>query len=340
MSKKQSEPAGPRGKIVVISDTHFGDESQLLDNSALVDRLMEALAGRGAIRELVLLGDVLDLWVTTMIPAFRQARYFLRSLSMLPNLERIVYLPGNHDHLMFMNAFRDEMERLVMANELETPKFLPVRSYDETLLSAVADPSSEVPFSMVYPFIVREVNGREVILTHGHHLDFFDPDFGWARTFWLSKRIIKKRRKSATLHDIEMTNLPFCGAMSVVPWVPEMVEGGLRFYRLISFFARMLRRSNMQQSIMRDTLIKDTYDEIEGLLPILGHPSVGCFVFGHTHRPGLGRLPGGGTAVANTGAWTRNDEGVPSMTWVELDYDVKLFRLADSRAELMYSEGI
>ena len=330
----------PPGRIVVISDTHFGDDAQLLNNSALVDRLMEVLSSGGPISELILLGDVLDLWIKTRVPALRDARYFIESLSRLENVREVLYIPGNHDHQMFMNAFRLEVDINIMQGDLSIPRFMPARHYDETLISGIADPESKIPFSMAYPFVVREVNGKDVVFTHGHHLDFFDPDFGFARTFWLSKRVLKKRRKTATLHDIEMANLPFCGAMSVAPWVPEMVEGGIRFYHVISFFTKILRSRKLRRSMLRDTLIKENYDEIAGLLPLLGHPEPGCFVYGHTHRPGLGKLPDTHVTVANSGAWVTSDEDVPIMTWLELEHDVKLYRLTDDGAELMYSESI
>lgn len=337
--KKESEL--PKGKIVVISDTHFGDENQLLDDSSLVDRLASALASRGRIDELILLGDVFDLWVRTMVPAMRQGRYFIASACRMENVSRILFVPGNHDHLLFLNAFDDEVARAVESGDLTPPRFAPARHYPRTVLGGLCDPGFEKPFSMAYPFVVRKVRDREVVFTHGHHLDFYDASFGWARTFWLSRRIIRKRRRNATLHDIEMANLPFCGAMSVAPWVPELVEGGLRFYRIINFFSKVVRKPGMQHSPRRDTLIKDNYDEIGGLLPLLGHPLPGCFVFGHTHRPGIGKIPGSNITVANAGAWVRpDDEDVPHCTWVEVEHDVKLFRLNGDEPELMFSESI
>lgn len=329
-------------KIVVLSDTHFGDETQMLDDRRLVDSLMEALSGRGTISELVLLGDVVDLWVRTTVPALRQASYFIESLSRLGNIKRIVYVPGNHDHQMFLDAFRLEVDIRVMQGDLTIPKFMPARAYGETLLGALAFPRSRVSFSMVYPFIVRQVDGKEIVFTHGHHLDFYaSSSHGWARTFWLSRRIIKRRRKKATLHDIEMANIPFCGAMSVMPWVPELVEEELRYYHIISFFARIFRSKSMQQSPLRDSLIKENYKEISGLLPMLGHPEPSCFVFGHTHRPGIGRMPDTGITVANSGAWTQGeDTSVPARTWIEVDGDIKLFQLGEKGAELLTSESL
>ena len=335
------EDTGAAGKIIAISDTHFGDETQLLNDGQLADRFVEVLAGRGPVDELILLGDILDLWVKTLVPAMREARRFIEGITSIDNIKKVVFVPGNHDHQVFMDAFRGEVESRVKRGDLTTPKFMPARSYEGAVMSGLARPGSSVSFSLVYPFITRIVGGKEVIFTHGHHLDFYDPSFGWARTFWLSRRIIKKRRKRATLHDIEMANIPFCGAMSAAPWVPELVAEGLRFYRIINFFSRLFRTRTMRESVRRDTLIKDNYDEILGLLPLLGYPEPGCFVFGHTHRAGIGRIPGTDITVANAGCWTRQeDEEVPSLTWVEFDHDVKLFRLADAGAVLMYSESI
>lgn len=333
--------AGGHDKLLVISDTHFGDKTELLNDVYLVERLCAALAERGEITELVLLGDVLDLWVKRFVPALRQARYFVECLAALPNVKRITYVPGNHDHQVFMDAYREEVDARVRGGDLTLPEFTPVRDYTDTVLHGLAPRESDVPWSMHYPFIVRRVNGKDVVLCHGHHLDFYDSEFGWARTFWMRRRVMHRRNKPVTLKDIEMAILPFCGAMSVAPWAAELVDEGLRFYRVINFFAKLFRQSDMQQSPRRDSLIKDNYDEIAGLLPLFGEPVAAGFVFGHTHMPGVGKMPGSGVTVANTGSWVRpEDPAVPNMTWVELTYDVKLYTLGDAGPELMYSESI
>jgi predicted phosphodiesterase len=324
------------GKIVVISDTHFGDRSMLMDDQRLVDRFIEAIAGREQISELILLGDILDLWINTLMPSLRKARYFIESLSRQDNIERIVYVPGNHDHQIFMDAFRLEMESLIKQRKLTTPKFMPARSYNETVFGWLAGPESKAGFSMTYPFLARSVAGKEVVFAHGHHLDFYSNSHGWLRNFWLVRHAMKKRRKKANLHDIEMANIPFCGAMSAVPWVPELVNEALRFYHILSWFGRLFRTKSLQHSPLRDTLIKDNYDEIALLLPQLEHPRPDCFIFGHTHLPGMGMLPESGVAVANTGCWIRMDkEEAPNRTWIEVDGGVKLFRLGRSGEELL-----
>ena len=337
----QKEKTRDSGKIVAISDTHFGDDSELLSDTSLVDRFMEALADRGPISELILLGDILDLWMKTTVPALKHARYFIDSLSQLPNVRKIVYIPGNHDHQMFIDAFRLELDVRIMQGDLSIPKFMPARSYGDTILSGVAHPKTKVHFSMVYPYIVRKVHEQDVIFTHGHHLDFYAPSNGWARSFWLGRHIMKQMRKKSTLHDIEMADIVFCGAMSVWPWVPELVDEGLRYYHIINFVGRLFRSENLLESPLRDSLIKENYLEIEQLLPQLDYPHPACFIYGHTHRPGIGRLPGTATTVANTGSWTRQPaEGMLSRTWVEVDGDVKLLKLGPAGAEILNSEPL
>jgi predicted phosphodiesterase len=333
--------AGASGKIVAISDMHFGDKAQLLDDERLVERLMEALADRGPIAEIILLGDIVDLWMKTTVPAMKDAHKFIDSLSQLTNVDKVLYIPGNHDHQMFLDAFRLEVDVRIMQGDLSIPKFMPARAYGDTVLSGLAHPKTRVHFPMVYPYVARKVEGKDVIFTHGHHLDFYATTHGWARTFWLGRHIIKQRRKDADLHDIEMAIIPFCGAMSVWPWVPELVDEGLRYYHIFNFFGRLFRSDSLLESPLRDSLIRENYDEIEQLLPQLGYPEPACFVYGHTHRPGMGQLPGGKTMVANTGSWTRQpDEETPSRTWVEVDGDVKLMRLGSGGAEVLNSEPL
>ncbi|MDD5747836.1 MAG: metallophosphoesterase family protein [Actinomycetota bacterium] len=330
-------------KILAISDTHFGDASQLLNDEETVEKFISMLSSRRELSEIILLGDILDLWVKTTVPALRCARAFIRRVSELESIKRITYVPGNHDHQMFMDAFRLEQDVRIMQGNLTTPRFQPARSYGETLLSALSSHGSKAQFSMVYPFVVREVTGRKVVFTHGHHLDFYASEFGWVKTFWFGRRVIKKRRKKATLHDIEMANVPFCGAMSSAPWVPELVSEALKYYHVITFFSKLFRSRRSQVSPLRDTLIRENYDEIQGLLPLLEITGASCFVFGHTHRPGMGRIQGSGLLVANTGAWTRGeDESIPAKTWVEIGAsgDVELYEMKDGASSIVAKENL
>ncbi len=322
-------------RLLVLSDTHFGDETQMLHVKERVDRFITAISSMGSIDELVLLGDILDLWVKTPMPALRNSKYFVERITGVDTIKEFIYVPGNHDHQMFMNAFRLEMDMNIMQGKLKTPKFMPARPYGDTVLSGI-DSKPGGSFPMVYPYIVRRINGKKVLLAHGHHLDFYATRGGWFRTFWLSRYILKKRGAPVTLHEIEMANIPFCGAMSVMPWVPELVIEGLKFYHLISFFAKIFRSEKMLKSPLRDSLIRENYDEIAGLLPLFGHHDADCFIFGHTHRPGVGRIPDKKLLVANCGCWTKGGaENVPAETWLVVDNSVRLYQLDGDEPKLL-----
>lgn len=337
MMKKNKNNA----KIVVISDTHFGDKSQLLDDLHLVDRFVEVLAGLGPIDELILLGDIVDLWMSTVVPSMEAARVFIDRLSQLDNVKKFLYVPGNHDHQMFMDAFRLELDVRIMQGDLSVPAFLPARSYGDSLLTGIVHPKTRTHFPLIYPYVSRNVNGSKVILAHGHHLDFYATHEGWDRQFWLGRHIMKKKKAKSTLYDIEMANIPFCGAMSVWPWVPELVDEGVRYYHLFNFFEKLFRSDKLLESPLRDSLIKDNYDEIKMLLPQLEPGEPACFVYGHTHRPGIGKFPDTGMIVVNSGSWTRlEDPSVPTRTWVEIDGDVKLMRLGADGPELLSREPL
>src|SRR3712207_5150434 len=87
--------------IVVISDTHFGEpfatlgagipsETQRAVASATLDRLINALRGLGSLAEIVLLGDIWEMWSASFTHARRDAAPFLEQICSLP-ADRITY---------------------------------------------------------------------------------------------------------------------------------------------------------------------------------------------------------------------------------------------------------
>jgi UDP-2,3-diacylglucosamine pyrophosphatase LpxH len=327
-------------KIIVISDTHFGDESMLLHDEELADKFVSVLANRGEVSELILLGDILDLWAKTPVPALKKAQRFIGSLSGLDNVKKMVFLPGNHDHELFLAAFCQELDKRIKGGDLSMPDFQPARHYPDSMLRGLAPPGTSEEFPMTYPFVVRDFGGRKVLFTHGHHLDYFASSFWWARTFFLSKWLLGKRKRrreqeKVTLHDIEMANIPFYGALADIPWAPELADRLMYYYRIVSFFTNLFRR----RSPLRGSDISKNFDEIELLLPLFERPRPAGFVFGHTHEPGLGKIEETGMVVANTGGWVV-EKGVPLMTWVEVDTHVELYSMDNGRSELIESEAL
>ncbi len=90
-------------KIVIVSDTHFGDEKSTLITlkgdipsvGSNFDKFLE-IAGQGN-DYLVLAGDIIDLSIRDYRTAFECARMFFNLVKMNSVAERIIYVPGNHD---------------------------------------------------------------------------------------------------------------------------------------------------------------------------------------------------------------------------------------------------
>lgn len=331
----------PVTEITVISDTHFGDGEDIMSRAEEVDGLVETMAERGAGQRLVLLGDILDLWKSTLHDCIRAGEYFFRRISLLEGMREIVLVPGNHDHEILMYHYRRQVADALREGDLSPPPFEPVKRYADPFLKGLLHPDSEASMRVEYPYHLFDSGGKKVVLAHGHHLDFFASSFGCLKTFWLSRRILGRRMKKPTLKEIELTNLPFYGTLSLTPLVPEIVASEYRFYGAIRFLSRLARRPSMRESRLRDALIKDQYDEIGQLLTLFEHPEPDCFIFGHTHRAGMGRLPDRRTVVVNSGSWLeRKSERVPTRTWVEIKRDVKLMSIGDGGSRILYSEAL
>ena len=104
-------------KMLGISDTHLGNSVSLLSSSRGRRHLRETLRaqlgfdGELEIEELILVGDILDrAWAP--LPEVRAcARDFIETLKDLAAIGKVVYLVGDHDHILW-TAYRENEKRL------------------------------------------------------------------------------------------------------------------------------------------------------------------------------------------------------------------------------------
>src|SRR5688572_6467001 len=88
---------------VILSDLHFGEPYNMLRDQGvpMVLNLIKAHA-RGAVRRLVLAGDVFEMSTPeSMAEVERQARFFLREARSRFKIGEVYWLPGNHDYALF-----------------------------------------------------------------------------------------------------------------------------------------------------------------------------------------------------------------------------------------------
>ncbi|MBN2026324.1 MAG: metallophosphoesterase, partial [Actinobacteria bacterium] len=192
-------------RIVVLSDMHFGDENALLVSEELVEQLFAEMSALGDIDMLVLLGDVWDLWSTGFAAATRAGAFFFAALSAWGVPRDCLLVAGNHDYHLWTACDERRLRREMGWEEVhEVSIALAPWERAGKRVCLVRD----LPLWMHYPFLTVEVGGKEVLLTHGHHLDFFSRSFWWAKTSWLARWILGRSRGIA-LSDIDRLNKPF-----------------------------------------------------------------------------------------------------------------------------------
>jgi 3',5'-cyclic AMP phosphodiesterase CpdA len=92
-------------KLVITSDTHFGDPATKLvsaDSSRATDTFERFAEAAGSDNDyLVLLGDIFDFSVASYAEAYRAAQKFFRLVKEHNIAPAVIYVPGNHDFDMW-----------------------------------------------------------------------------------------------------------------------------------------------------------------------------------------------------------------------------------------------
>ncbi|MBU4302570.1 MAG: metallophosphoesterase [Actinomycetia bacterium] len=320
--------APPVDRVVVISDTHFGDAFDVLTSKHLIEALVECLEGLGDIDELVLLGDVFDFWKAPIDEAMSRGKGFMSALFTLKNVGRMVYMPGNHDHHVFRLYYQEQVTNRLRAGELELPELSMPLTTDCPTMEALRPKGARVPLFAVYPTYQVSVRGRQALLTHGQLLGFFERSL-WAPRHSRVSSLFLKRTESLDLEDMEMFVSPFYELLTLSALVPGVPNGGYRVYRLLSRTGKALGlQGASRESANRGTTIEENVAEIEALLDYFCPEKPDYFVYGHTHRAGILALPLSGTIAINTGCWLADE--VPENaknTILEITDDARLIRV-------------
>ncbi len=320
--REKSRYTGDVERLVVLSDTHFGDPYELLTEEANISRLCEVLKALGRIDELVLLGDVFDFWLVPLREALERGRDLIAALYELENISRMIYIPGNHDHRAFWMLYEEKYLERLRGGELDPPEISLPMTDDCPVMDILKPSSARVPLSMVYPIHQVKVRGKAVLLTHGHLLGFFERSI-WRPRHSVLASLILSRSESLGLEDMERFLSPFYQMLALSAEVPGVTSGGYRLYRLLSRTGKLLGlQGDERVSTYRGTTIEENAAEIEALLNYFCPENPEYFVYGHTHRPGKFELPISKTLAINTGCWL-GDEGL-------FDTCCTLLEIADS----------
>jgi UDP-2,3-diacylglucosamine pyrophosphatase LpxH len=290
-------------RVVVVSDTHFGDPFDVLTSSRAIEALTDRIESLGAIDELVLLGDVFDFWKSPFGEAIARSRDFMSALFMLENVKRIVYLPGNHDHHVFRQYYNEQVTESLRRGVVEPPELTMPLTADCPIMNVLKPRAARVPLFAVYPAHNVNVRGTKVLLTHGHMLGFFERSLWRPRQSRISTLLVRKS-ENLDLEEMERFISPFYEMMALSALVPGVLEGNYRVYRFLARTGKVLGlQGESRDSTYRDTTVEQNAAEIEALLDHFCEEKPDYFIYGHTHRAGRLELPISGTTAINSGCW-------------------------------------
>jgi predicted phosphodiesterase len=292
--------------ILVISDTHFGLNSSTLTNHNQVDCLIWEIwkYGNGC-REIVLLGDILDLWRARPEKAIRDSRYFFEKMSDLD--VKISYVVGNHDHhLAVMSQENDFLGRVARGDIYSV--YTPNLSWNQTLDGLNVD--------MYYPIYRTSSFQRNYLFTHGHHLNGVQ-----AFSIQVVEQIRRLSGEEISPADMEIMMAYAYESMYRSSFIGEMVEFEETLWKVSSIISRM--RTSLLKTF-RYTPVERHYDAILKFLREQMMGKVDCFIYGDTHKAGIYERDAGPMAI-NAGCFTYemkngNLEVVPN-TYLIIDDD-------------------
>lgn len=229
--------------FVSMSDLHLGEEDSVLTNLAVGEPVPEP-KGPGAcmlalvnylhaikfelnegkpIPFLILNGDILELATSTYPISTTYFRLFLTELAKRKLFDRLIYLPGNHDHGLW-SLIRDTHFVKCLSQQSESPGLLEVEHVTglsiprlSPLLSLL---TSNLPMRIISPPLLvanpslrlQSLQGHDFLFHHGHFLE----DIYKFLTL-LGKRVIKnislEKLKEKPLRDkieeLERENWPW-----------------------------------------------------------------------------------------------------------------------------------
>ncbi len=173
-------------KRVIFSDLHFGDPTCSLRRKPVTMGLRSFLAGLGTVEEIIFAGDILDANIASLTEAIEGKkgsglwpkqigfRHWLEYLfeEDAPVVGRIVYIPGNHDYIIW-NILSTNEAFVQPISQGKMPKNLPLReaSFSKPFLRGIVPQKMTDHFVVEYPDYVFDLAGRSVLVTHGHYLD-------------------------------------------------------------------------------------------------------------------------------------------------------------------------
>lgn len=340
--------------VVAISDLHLGEESSALnpllreavppilqDDDAFknppqnptpyeLNMLLHKIAWEaGGIAEVVLVGDVFDLTLAAYSDCILQAREFFRLMFTGLSPAAVVWVPGNHDHHIWLQVCEEEYIKGPLLNRklpCDYPRItgpgkgtgaFNSMNFGVQFLLNLLPPFLRRRFWLAYPNYITTCGGQTILFHHGH---FFDR-----KQSWIGTNLIKAQN----LSELEMFNSSYLefimygsgqsgrlseqieNAFEEFRWAFEKLGHVVDYITMGKLFKRLfgdLKKGGDRNAALGPGLSSRIgkylqYIEREREFAPEVYPSEFSLVFGHTHRPVHGEQVGN-CQLYNAGGWT------------------------------------
>lgn len=318
-------------KALALSDLHLGEPETLLydnqydiiDTTILkIEELSHAAENsrfESGIEELILIGDIVDLSEAPDKEAYQNTRNLLTHLLCKVNVEKVVYIPGNHDHHLWVKVLCKDYYKTQNNCKPEIPE-LPLCVEDPSAFIDNCLPSQHPPVEVWYPYYALDIKNQYFLFDHGHLFSKTLKKLSRPCTINRILRLFGKAREARTLKELE--EMTYC----FMEWVWHPKETRLLDVREKIY--DWLRRASLRvkhKSTRRTTFEQDSrpiydddlLDQIKWYLLDICKIEGPAFskkdfhlVFGHTHIGGTVlkadrkfRMKGPFISVWNTGGW-------------------------------------
>lgn len=300
-----------RLKAVALSDLHLGEPEGILchrDDFNVIDILANKIEdlSKGSdgfdegVEELILIGDIVDLSEARDKEAYENTRVVLHTIIEKVKLDKIVYIPGNHDHHLWVELLEKEEGKKFDKCSPKTRKDKSLQKKDLFLSRCLPEWPQE-KLEIWYPIYRIESDNSFFLFDHGH-------------LFSKTLENMTDGEEAEDIDDLEERTYKF---MELI-WYEtkskprEVLYDLLRKLRLE--FGKSIKGNTFLEDctpLMDDYIrakilwyLRDVYgikDEVQGDFH---------FIFGHTHNGGRLvrsdrkiRLNGRFISIWNTGGW-------------------------------------
>lgn len=341
-------PVSVSGTALVMSDIHFGlpectlgtppsvpatSGSHRTRKQAARQSFLAYLRTLPNCNTLILLGDIFDLQLSNLSDAINASRFFFRALPKTTAINQLIYIPGNHDYLLWsLHVLRRHIIETLEAPDPPANGDFPVCSDLQTgdnifqtaqsFLRNVLGASLRV-IVVLYPFLKLRVGAKWYLFTHGH---FFDQQqtiyYDLVRKLYpAAARFL--RLDSRTIDDPNINELDlYCSPLYYMFTMFGHTDAGRRRMREVyetlagfmwggavdlddrGFVARVAKFLKLYGGSEKANKFYDIMDYL---------------VFGHTHQAGVNMYfypENHRLKVLNTGCWLPSMAGVGSFVVV------------------------